>query len=193
MKYLKLLFICTVFSSLVFYACKEKTDDPAPGNSDKCASKSITVTADITNTIKCDKDGKLIIRARGSSGFTYQLNAGVFQSDSTFSNLAGGTYNVTVKDADGCTKSASFVVAETGSKGPTFTPVASMIGAKCNLACHNTGQDGAPIGIFSTDCNIVIRSALIKTKAYDGSMGNLNAGEKNQILTWINAGGGYTD
>lgn len=177
------------------YACSDKSGDPAPdgGNSDKCAGKNITVTADITLAVKCENNGGLILHAKGSNGFTFKLNNGTFQADSAFTNLAAGTYTYTVKDADGCIKEGTAIIAETGTKGPSFTSVESMIGAKCNLACHTAGTGGAPKGIFATPCDIVNRSAMIKIKAYDGSMGNLDANEKNTILTWINAGGGYTD
>jgi hypothetical protein len=193
MKPIKSFFILALLSAAFIQACKDKEDDTTPAANDKCAAKNIVLTADITPTVKCENLGKLIVHARGSSGFTYQLGSAAFQSDSTFSNLSGGNYTVTVKDADGCTKSATFAVTETGSKGTNFTFVAAIIGAKCAASCHSTGQDNAPKGIFATDCDIVTRAALIKTKAYDGNMGNLNAGEKDKILTWINAGGGYDD
>lgn len=193
MKILKPILILSVFSSIVIYSCKDKVEDPKPGNNDKCASKTITLTATVTPTLKCKDLGALTIKARGSSGFTYQLGTGSFQTDSVFENLFGGSYTITVKDVDGCTKTQSFTVTETGTKGTNFTKVESLIGAKCNLACHTQGTGGAIKGIFATPCDIVNRKAMIKTQAYDGSMGNLDANEKNTILTWINAGGGYTD
>jgi len=183
----------TIVSGVVLYACKDKTTDPAP-STDKCASKTLTLTATITPATKCLSNGKLVMRAKGSTGFTFQLNSGSFKSDSTFSNLVAGNYTMTAKDADGCTKTASFTVAETGTKGSLYTFVASIIGAKCNNTfCHATGQDGAPKTALNTDCNIVARKELIKTKCVDGTMGNLDAGEKQKILDWYLAGGAYTD
>lgn len=180
--------------TLFVYACKEETTSPStPPAADKCANKNIVVNADVTASVTCKNNGSIKVKASGSTGFTYQLGSGSFGSDSVFNELAPGSYTITVKDADGCTKSASFTMTESGTKGPTFSIVSSMIKAKCNLACHTNGTGGAPIGIFATDCDVISRSALIKTKAVDGSMGNLDANEKNQIMTWINAGAGYTD
>jgi uncharacterized membrane protein len=189
----------TIFSgvamlTLLFFACKEENTPPSnPPASDKCASKNIVVTADVTASVTCKNNGSIKVKASGSTGFTYQMGSGAFGADSVFSNLSPGSYTITVKDADGCTKAATFTMTEAGTKGPTFSIVSSMIKAKCNLACHTAGTDGAPRGIFATDCNVISRSADIKTKAVDGSMGNLDANEKNQIMTWINAGAGYTD
>ena len=39
----------------------------------------------------------------GTAPFQYQLNSGSFQSNATFSNLAPGSYTITVRDANGCT------------------------------------------------------------------------------------------
>ncbi|MEL6273797.1 MAG: SprB repeat-containing protein, partial [Bacteroidota bacterium] len=38
----------------------------------------------------------------GTPGYTYSLNGGTFQVSNTFSGLGGGTYTITVMDADGC-------------------------------------------------------------------------------------------
>ncbi len=197
MKKIKLLLSVTLVSGIMFYACKEKSSDPAPSG-DKCASKTLTLTATATAAEKCKSNGKLVARAKGSTGFTFQLNSGTFQADSTFNNLAGGTYTITAKDADGCTKSATFTVTETGTKGPMFTFVTSIVGAKCaGPFCHGTGTSqsdpNAPKGIFATECGIIARKELIKTKAVDGTMGNLDAGEKQKILDWYLAGGDYVD
>jgi hypothetical protein len=189
----RIIFTGVSMITLLFFACKKETPPTIPPATDKCANKNIVVTAEVTTSDRCKNNGSVKVIARGSTGFTYQLGSGSFGADSVFSNLSLGSYTVTVKDADGCTKSATFTMIEVGTKGPTFSIVSSMIKAKCNLACHTAGTDGAPKGIFATDCNVISRSAMIKTKAVDGAMGNLDANEKNQIMTWINAGAGYTD
>ncbi|SFH24353.1 T9SS type B sorting domain-containing protein [Pontibacter chinhatensis] len=39
----------------------------------------------------------------GTAPYMYSLNGGSFQTSATFANLAAGTYNITVRDAKGCT------------------------------------------------------------------------------------------
>lgn len=191
----KLFLTTAAICAAALYACSDKNEDPAPGggSTDKCAGKNITASIDTTPAVKCENNGSFTIHARGSAGFTYQLGGGAFQTDSVFGSLAAGNYSYTVKDADGCTKIGTVSVGETGTKGSNFTSVESLIAAKCNMACHTAGTGGAPKGIFATSCDIVSRRAMIKIKAVDESMGGLNPTEKNIIVTWINAGGKYTD
>lgn len=193
MRFTKLFLFTAIGAGVLLYACKDKSDDPDPNNNDKCASKTIGVSADIVGSVKCSSTGKLTIRATGSTGFSFQIGNGAFQSDSVFNNLTAGTYTITVKDVDGCTKASSYTIAETGTEGPNFTAVKALIAQRCNQACHTSGAGGAPKGIFSTDCGIVSRSTAIKEQAVDGSMGSLNSTEKATITAWLNAGAGYTN
>ncbi len=65
--------------------------------------------------------------ASGGSGFTYKLGSGAFQSGTTFSGLAAGTYTITAKNASGCTGSATFTVANPPNpcSGVTITVTAT--------------------------------------------------------------------
>ena len=79
---------------------------------DPCSIKNITITATIVNAGIGLSNGSIAATASGSTGFTYQLNTGAFQASGTFTGLAIGTYTITAKDADGCTKSQSFSVTD---------------------------------------------------------------------------------
>lgn len=48
------------------------------------------------------EDGQIIISAAGTGGYSYSLDAREYQRDSSFSQLAQGKFNVTVKDDYGC-------------------------------------------------------------------------------------------
>lgn len=188
----KILFSAVIFGSLMMYACK-KDDTGTNNSSDKCSSKKLALTADVTPNAPCSKLGKIVVHASGSKGWTYQLNSGASQSDSTFSGLATGTYSLTAKDAEGCTVSSTFNVTESTTKGPLFTDVTALVSLRCNGPCHNSGSGGAPVGIMSTDCKIIaIKSSMIQ-KAINENMGSLNSTEKAQLQNWVNAGGRYTD
>lgn len=194
MNFVKSLLCIAVFSVFVFYACKGKSD---PQPEDKCASKAIELTATVTDASKCESNGKIVVKGtgKGVTGFTYQLNSGAFKSDSVFSNLSQGTYTITIKEAGGCAKSAKFTVNEQGTKGPLFTAALAVIATRCNgVNCHATGSGGAPIGILSTDCDVISRRDLINTKVLGPeNMGTLSTSEKQKISAWITAGGHYNN
>ena len=83
----------------------------------------------------------------------------------------------------------------TGTPGPLFTAVKTLMQANCQ-SCHNSsnmngGKD------WTVDCNIVANKNRIKARAVDeGTMpptGPLPQSEKDKITAWINAGGRLTD
>ncbi len=77
-----------------------------------CAGVTIAVSATLTNpTLPGAFDGSIIVTASGSTGFTYNINGGVFQSANVFSNLGDGVYVIIAKDANGCTGTANFTLA----------------------------------------------------------------------------------
>jgi hypothetical protein len=187
--FVKNLILSALFISVIaFSACTKGTVavEPEP---DRCATKNITLTATVVNASSCSSNGSLVLRAKGSNGFTFKINAQNYQLDSLIGGLAAGKYTITAKDADGCTKTETFVVGENPFKGPMFTAVSSLIATKCNQTCHTSGSGGAPVNIFATNCGIVSLKAMIVEKSVNGSMGNLNTAEKAKITDWITAGG----
>ncbi|MFT3911846.1 MAG: T9SS type A sorting domain-containing protein [Ferruginibacter sp.] len=48
----------------------------------------------------------------GTGAYTYKLNSGSYQASNTFSSVAAGTHSVTVKDANGCTKTSSITITQ---------------------------------------------------------------------------------
>lgn len=188
--FLTILSVCVVLTSC------EKNDDDGSSDDDgptvSCSSKNIVVSTSVKNATPCQKDGEVIITATGSNGFTYQLNGGNFTSNSEIKDLAAGNYTVVVKDEDGCTQSATFSITESGTAGPLFTAVKSLVAQKCAISgCH--ASNGSVPNIFNTDCKIVERGQTMKIKAVDGSMGNLTENEKKVISDWLGNGGRFID
>jgi hypothetical protein len=61
-------------------------------------------------------DGAILVNMTGGVGtITYQLNTGAFQSSGSFVGLSAGTYSVTAKDGNNCTKTISINVNNLGS------------------------------------------------------------------------------
>jgi hypothetical protein len=164
--------------------------------SDPCAGKTITVTTPtIVGATPClsTADGSVTVNATGSTGFTYKIGTGAFQSATTFSALAPGSYVVTARDVDGCERTANVTVPAKTS-GPLFAAVKSIINAKC-VSCHG-GSGGVS---YNTDCSIVNGWERIKVRCVDGAPsfmpqgGQLPASEKAAITSWVTAGHRITD
>ncbi len=125
--------------SIIFQYCSKGGSDggtnPPPN---ECANTTITVTASVTDADPSQSNGVISAAASGSSGFTFQLNSGSFQSSGDFSGLAKGTYTITAKDSKGCTKSSSFTVNEKSAcVGVTLTVTPAV--TQNSDACESTG------------------------------------------------------
>jgi hypothetical protein len=77
----------------------------------------------------------------GSSPYQYSINGTTYQSGSFFTGLIGGSYTLTVKDANGCINAA--VVSISSSPGPSITaiPAAATCGGN-NGSINAFGSGG---------------------------------------------------
>jgi len=80
-------------------------------------------------------DGSATVTPAGGTGpYTFSWNTTPTQTTQTAANLPGGTYTVTVTDANGCNAAATVTVAQTGAAQLTTTRV--------NVSCGG-GNDGS--------------------------------------------------
>lgn len=100
-----------VFVLILFvYSCGKGGGSTTPP--DPCNGVTVTVNGTVTNPVTIGgTDGSIVVSATGGSGFTYKLGSGAYQSGTTFSSLAAGSYTITAKNAEGCTGTATFTVA----------------------------------------------------------------------------------
>lgn len=84
-----------------------------------------------------------------------------------------------------------------GTPGPLFTAVKSLIQANCE-SCHNNSIANGGMN-WTSNCNIVTNKDRIKVRAVDNNptpmppTGALAQADKDKITAWINAGGRITD
>jgi len=192
-----------LFSSIVLNACSKGGGTTPPA--DPCAGVTVVVTA---NPVAADagvSNGSITATASAASGFTFQLNTGSFQASGSFINLAAGKYTITAKSANGCTGSVSTTIVSkvagcTGTPGPLFTAVKTILTSNCAVTgCHNGTQSPN----YTVDCTIVDYSTLIKTRAVDqaGTADQmpqpprqaLAQADRDKISAWVAAGGRLTD
>ncbi|TAL57471.1 MAG: T9SS type B sorting domain-containing protein, partial [Bacteroidetes bacterium] len=85
------------------------------------SSVSTPSTAVTSTPAACgNNNGTSTVTASGGNGsYTYGWSTSPVQTTATATGLAGGTYTITVTDANGCTKTATVSITQTG--GPTVT------------------------------------------------------------------------
>ena len=121
-----------------------------------CAGITIAVNATIINpTSTITNNGSINATATGSSGFTFSLNGGAFQSTGNFANLGVGSYTVTAKDINGCTGSAVFTLtAPNPCSGVTISVTATLTNPTASGATNGSISASATGGAGSYTFNI---------------------------------------
>ncbi len=81
-------------------------------------------TVSVTQPTCLVTTGTIKISSPKGAGYSYSINGINYQADTTFNNVASGTYNVTVKNNDGCISNATAAtinVAPTKPNAPTIS------------------------------------------------------------------------
>ena len=100
---------------------------------------SLDLTLVGTTNVLChgDTTGNLFVLGNGgTSGYQYSLDGVNFQPNGGFGDLAAGTYNVIVKDANGCTDNLQVTLTE----NPAFNAVLSSTQATCSTCPDGTAS-----------------------------------------------------
>lgn len=101
----------------------------------------------------------MVAATGGAAPYSFRLNGGTAQASATFGNLSGGSYAVSVTDANGCIRTLNTTIATTGSTLAAGTTglVPNTICGGGNGAITLTGSGGTPgyefrlgTGSFST-------------------------------------------
>lgn len=149
------------------------------------------LNASISNITPSDCEGStgtIELNVTDASGAVeYQINGSTPQSSNTFSNLAPGTYNLTVSDEAGC----DFRLEATVSSTVEFANIELIINNSCAISgCHagNVSPD------FRVKNNILNNANKIKARTTAQSMPPSSSGisltpeEIESISCWVNDG-----
>ncbi|MBI3218398.1 MAG: hypothetical protein HYZ44_02695 [Bacteroidetes bacterium] len=164
----------------------EKTQNvtlTTPGSSVVISSVTPTNSSCGTST------GSIAINATGTGNLTYQLNSGTAVANSTFSNLAAGTYSIKVIDGAGCSASQGSIKVLTGTK--YSTQIKTILETNCTgSSCHSNGG-AAPYSVFSFSA-VQSRAADIKARTASGNMPKggtkLPQAQLDLIACWVDDG-----
>ena len=115
--------------------------------------------------------GSVVVAGNGGTApYQYKLDAGSYQVSGTFTGLVGGTYTLTVKDANNCTSTLPVIIS-----GPSSALTASITYQK-NVGC-NGGANGV-VTVVGSGGSGGIYTYKLDAGAYQasGTFGGLAAG-----------------
>jgi mono/diheme cytochrome c family protein len=157
------------------------------------SNAGITVASTTAIAAGCgETDGGLQISASGGQGaLQYSIDGTNFSTTAEFSNLAAGSYNLTVKDAAGCTTDVAGVKVGVKPSSISYeTTIKSIVTTNCAISgCHVTGGTGP--GNFADLATLKSKASQIKTRTGNKSMPigrTLTDEQIQQIACWVDAG-----
>lgn len=103
-----------------------------------CGSNNGTITANATG---------------GTTPYQYSVNGGAYQNGNFFTGLTGGTYTLTVKDANGCTNAVNITITSSPAPQLTAIPATATCGSS-NGTITAFGSSGTPPLQYSINGNI---------------------------------------
>ncbi len=151
------------------------------------------VTIDVGSGCNTSNGEITIVASGGTEPYTYKLGNGNFVSGNTFTSLAKGIYDVTVKDAStiNCLYFVSEIKVTTGIS--YMDDIKPILEANCiKSGCHN-GDNGAERD-WSKFANVKAKASGIKTRTGNKSMPQdiaptgLPQNEIDLIACWVDDG-----
>ncbi len=137
---------------------------------------AIVFAAPQTTSASCSTaNGQILVSATGGTGqITYKLGNGTYKVSGLFTGVAGGSYVLTAKDANGCTANITVTVNDQG--GPTLT-VVSTTNVSCNGDNDGTivlsGSGGTGALQYSIDGGLTYQSTTSYLNLTAGTYGVL--------------------
>ncbi|MBK7427690.1 MAG: T9SS type A sorting domain-containing protein [Saprospiraceae bacterium] len=136
---------------------------------------AISASTQATNVL-CfgQSNGSIIVNATGGvSPYLYAINSGNFQASNSFSGLAAGTYQITVKDANNCTLNVSQAITQPAAISATASTQ--------TVTCF--GQSNGSITVNASGGTVPLQFNLNGgTFQTQNSFTNLAAGNYNIIV-----------
>ena len=131
--------------SLWFFTGCSSEDEPKPVDCTKSDLDVELVTK--TNPTSCtSNDGSITVAGLGGKEpYLYAINGGSFSSSATFNNLGGGTFEVQIKDKNGCEESMNVSLIITG-ENPLAATLVTTSDTEC-VSNNGTIQVNASGGV----------------------------------------------
>jgi gliding motility-associated-like protein len=151
---------------------------------------ALTLTTNAFNPSCGASNGSITASSLGGTpGYSFSINNGSYSSVSTFTNLASGSYTISLKDASACTTNTIVTLAP--SSIPTITVNSfSICAGQSNTLIANGGTSytwSPATGLSSTSGSVVVASPTINT-TYNvvGSIGSCTNSAVSSITVVAN-------
>ena len=149
---------------------------------------TVSFTASTVVTGCGSANGSIDVAASGGDGsYQYRFENGDFGSDTSFSGLESGTYQVSVKDGTGCVNVKGIKVLSGISYENSVEPI--IIGSCATTGCHVSGTGRVNLTVFD---NVKSNAESIKSRVLSGNMPKddvLTDAEIEAIVCWVDDGG----
>ncbi len=162
------------------------------------ASTSVTIsepsaiTASVnagTITVNGGTTSVTVTAAGGTGTLTYKLNNGSYQSSNTFSGVSAGNHTVTVKDANGCTKSVSFTISQPSVLSATSSAAAiSCNGGSTTVTVSASGGTAPYSGTGSFSVSAGTYSYTVTDAAGSSVSTSITVTQPTAIAVTVSAG-----
>ncbi|WP_339919617.1 T9SS type B sorting domain-containing protein [uncultured Flavobacterium sp.] len=101
---------------------------------------------------------------------TYSVNGSAFQSSSSFTFNASGTYNLEIKDGNGCTANVDYIVYPQLQLTPTLTKVLDCTGTpNATITLNTIGGNTTPASNYTYEVNFNSGGFVAATTPYSAS------------------------
>lgn len=138
----RLLSVSIIVSMLLYMSCSSN-DEPEPVN---CTNTDLQISImGKTDPTSCGtSNGSITVSASGGAApYQFKLDNTSYGSATTFSNLGGGSFTVTVKDKNGCEKTsiAIILIAPSGpaAGAPTISDQTNCTSPNGSITANVTG------------------------------------------------------
>lgn len=174
-----------IISLFIMNSCSDSGEEEV----DPCLNGPGVVLDGVIASVDGASSGEINVSAQnGKSPYVFSIDGTSFQSDGKFSNLAGGNYTITVKDANDCTNSQAVLVKEVPEVS-FATEIKPIIDTNCQISnCHGSN---AGIPSWATYGDIKARASAIKTRTSNKTMppnGSLSDSDIQLIADWVDQG-----
>ncbi len=170
---------------IILNSCSSDSDEEM----DPCINGPEITVDELMVSVEGMATGEIIVSASGGSApYMYSIDGMNFQGNGTFSGLEGGSYMITIRDANECSATENVTIEEVPEVS-YMDQIRPIIDANCQISgCHGSNSN---IPSWATYEDVKARAAAIKTRTGNRSMpqnGTLEDEEIQLIADWVDQG-----